>query len=102
MVMLADAAIVVCVATETPLLLTQTRTQEILLQCCPFARLDTELVAKLSFQTSVKTEECNSPTKIYFLIGIVGVESYWIHSALRPPVGLLCQPPVIMTEKLVE
>jgi hypothetical protein len=25
-----------------------------------------------------------------------GVESNWVHSALRPPVGLLCQPRVIM------
>jgi hypothetical protein len=31
------------------------------------------------------------------------VESNWIHSALRPPIRLLCQPPVILTmEKLVE
>jgi hypothetical protein len=28
-----------------------------------------------------------------FLIGIVwGVESNWVHSALRPLIGLLCQP----------
>jgi hypothetical protein len=33
----------------------------------------------------------------------VGVESNWVHSALRPPIGLLCQPRVIMMmEKLVE
>jgi hypothetical protein len=32
-----------------------------------------------------------------------GVESNWVHTALRPPVGLLCQPRVIMmTEKSVE
>jgi hypothetical protein len=32
-----------------------------------------------------------------------GVESNWVHSALRPPIGLLCQPRVIMImEKLVE
>jgi hypothetical protein len=32
----------------------------------------------------------------------VGVESNWVHSALRPPIGLLCQPRVIIiTEKLV-
>jgi hypothetical protein len=32
-----------------------------------------------------------------------GVESNWVHSALRPPIGLLCQPRVIMMmEKLVE
>jgi hypothetical protein len=38
-----------------------------------------------------------------FLIGVVGVESNWVHSALRPPIGLLCQPRVIMLmEKLVE
>jgi hypothetical protein len=32
-----------------------------------------------------------------------GVESNWVHSALRPLLGLLCQPRVIMMmEKLVE
>jgi hypothetical protein len=32
-----------------------------------------------------------------------GVESNWVHSALRPLIGLLCQPRVIMMmEKLVE
>jgi hypothetical protein len=32
-----------------------------------------------------------------------GVESNWIHSALWPVIGLLCQPRVIMMmEKLVE
>jgi hypothetical protein len=31
-----------------------------------------------------------------------GVESNWVHSALRPPIWLLCQPRVIMMEKLVE
>jgi hypothetical protein len=31
------------------------------------------------------------------------VDSNWVHSALRPPIGLLCQPRVIMMmEKLVE
>jgi hypothetical protein len=31
------------------------------------------------------------------------VESNWVHSTLRPPIGLLCQPRVIMMmEKLVE
>jgi hypothetical protein len=36
-------------------------------------------------------------------IGKLGVESNWIHSALRPSIGLLCQPRVIMMmEKLVE
>jgi hypothetical protein len=31
------------------------------------------------------------------------MESNWVHSALRPPIGLLCQPRVIMImEKLVE
>jgi hypothetical protein len=39
----------------------------------------------------------------FFLIGIVGVESNWVHSALRPPIGLLCQPRAIMVmENLVE
>jgi hypothetical protein len=32
-----------------------------------------------------------------------GVKCNWVHSALRPPIGLLCQPRVIMMmEKLVE
>jgi hypothetical protein len=40
---------------------------------------------------------------LIILIGIVGVESNWVHSALRPLIGLLCQSRVIMmTEKLVE
>jgi hypothetical protein len=31
------------------------------------------------------------------------MESNWVHSALRPPICLLCQPQVIiMMEKLVE
>jgi hypothetical protein len=31
------------------------------------------------------------------------MESNWVHSALRPPIGLLCHPRVIMMmEKLVE
>jgi hypothetical protein len=31
------------------------------------------------------------------------MESNWVHSALRPLIGLLCQPRVIMiVEKLVE
>lgn len=62
MVRLADAATVVFVAIEAPLLLTQTRTHAVLLHCCPFASLRTELVATLSFQASVKTEESNSLT----------------------------------------
>jgi hypothetical protein len=34
---------------------------------------------------------------------IGGVKSNWVHSALRPLIGLLCQPRVIMMmEKLVE
>jgi hypothetical protein len=34
---------------------------------------------------------------------IGGVESNWVHSALRPPIGLLCQPRMIMMmEKFVE
>jgi hypothetical protein len=38
-----------------------------------------------------------------FFTAIVGVESNWVHSALRPSTGLLCQPRVVMmTEKLVE
>jgi hypothetical protein len=42
-------------------------------------------------------------TVYVYKIGIVGVESNWVHSALRPPKGLLCQPQVIMaTENLVE
>jgi hypothetical protein len=32
-----------------------------------------------------------------------GVESNWVHSALRPPIDLLCQPRVIMMmAKLLE
>jgi hypothetical protein len=40
-----------------------------------------------------------------FLIGIVGggLESNWVHAVLWPPIGLLCQPQMIMVmEKLVE
>jgi hypothetical protein len=33
---------------------------------------------------------------------LTGVESNWVQSALRPPIGLLCLPRVIMMEKLVE
>jgi hypothetical protein len=41
--------------------------------------------------------------KIILFIGIVGVESNWVHLALRPLIGLLCQPWVIMMmETLVE
>jgi hypothetical protein len=33
----------------------------------------------------------------------MGVEFNWVHSALRPAIGLLCQPRVIMMmEKLME
>jgi hypothetical protein len=40
---------------------------------------------------------------VFFLIVLVGVESNCVHSALRPLIGLLCQPRVIMMmEKLVE
>jgi hypothetical protein len=42
---------------------------------------------------------------INFLIGLLGggVESNWVHSALRPLIGLLCQPRLIMMmEKLVQ
>jgi hypothetical protein len=47
------------------------------------------------------------PCMDIFLIGIVrggrGVESNWVHSALRPLIGLLCLPRMIMMmEKLVE
>jgi hypothetical protein len=31
-----------------------------------------------------------------------GVESNWVHPALRPLIGLLCQLRVIMMEKLME
>jgi hypothetical protein len=42
--------------------------------------------------------------RVIFLICMGGgVESNWVHSALRPLIGLLCQPRVIMMmEKLVE
>jgi hypothetical protein len=48
--------------------------------------------------------ECEtwSLTLHFFFICIVGVDSNWVHSALRPPIGLLCQPRVIMMEKRVE
>jgi hypothetical protein len=40
---------------------------------------------------------------INIIVGIVGVESNWVHSALRPPIGILCQPRVIIVmEKLVQ
>jgi hypothetical protein len=58
MVTLPDAAIVVFVAMEAPLHITH----DILLQCFPFASVQIELVATLSFQTSLKTEESNSLT----------------------------------------
>jgi hypothetical protein len=49
---------------------------------------------------------CRKVTSTYFVkIKLVqwGVESNWIHSALRTLIGLLCQPRVIMMmEKLVE
>jgi hypothetical protein len=32
----------------------------------------------------------------------VGVKSNWVHSALRPPIGLLCQPQVIMMKEKLE
>jgi hypothetical protein len=35
-------------------------------------------------------------TKISLPFRRVGVESNWVHSALRPPIGILCQPLVIM------
>jgi hypothetical protein len=39
----------------------------------------------------------------FFKWYIGGVESNWVHSALQPLVGLLCQPRVIMMmDKLVE
>jgi hypothetical protein len=44
-----------------------------------------------------------SEVRNFFLIGVVGVESNGVHSALRPPIGVLCQPRVIMMmEKSVE
>jgi hypothetical protein len=40
---------------------------------------------------------------IFFKLVYWGMESNWVHSALRPPIGILCQPRVIMMmEKLVE
>jgi hypothetical protein len=39
----------------------------------------------------------------WYIGGGGGVESNWVHSALRPPIGLLCQPRVIMMmEKSVD
>jgi hypothetical protein len=44
-----------------------------------------------------------SYSTIFFNCCSGGVESIWVHSALWPPIGLLCQPRVIMMmEKLVE
>jgi hypothetical protein len=46
--------------------------------------------------------QCNMILK-FSLIAIVGGESNWVHSALLPTIGLLCQPRLIMMmEKLVE
>jgi hypothetical protein len=40
---------------------------------------------------------------IFFNWYSAGVESNWVHSPLWPPIGLLCQPHLIMMmEKLVE
>jgi hypothetical protein len=40
---------------------------------------------------------------IFFNSNIWGGGPNWVHSALRPPIGLLCQPRVIMMmEKLAE
>jgi hypothetical protein len=67
---------------------------------------------KIMFRTRVLVERetdilcvvhfLRKPYNIFLLV-YRGVESNWIHSALRPPIGLLCQPRVIMMmEKLVE
>jgi hypothetical protein len=48
-------------------------------------------------------EEIIPSVRVKNEIVIVGVESNWVHSALRPLIDLLCQPRVtMMTEKLVE
>jgi hypothetical protein len=50
----------------------------------------------LFFVTEMNLEDCS-------LIENLEVESKWVHSALRPPIGLLCQSQVIMMmEKLAE
>jgi hypothetical protein len=50
---------------------------------------------------SFRASEDSSYLKLIFLIGIVGGGVYWVHSALRPLIGLLCQSRVIMMmEKL--
>jgi hypothetical protein len=44
----------------------------------------------------------SSHTIRFFFKLIVGVETNWVHSVLRPPIGLLCQPRVIiMMDNLV-
>jgi hypothetical protein len=48
---------------------------------------------------------CITSKAFFFVItsSILGVESNWVHSALRPPICLLCQPRVIMMmENLLE
>jgi hypothetical protein len=39
---------------------------------------------------------------LIILIIILGEEHNWVHSALRPPIGLLCQPRVIMMMEKME
>jgi hypothetical protein len=48
-------------------------------------------------------QSCDELLERFFNWYSGGVESNWVHSALRSPIGLLCQPRVIMMmEKLVE
>jgi hypothetical protein len=59
---------------------------------------------KNKYHVFYKVQQFIISSSALFLISIVGgVESNWVHSTLRPPIGLLCQPRVIMMmEKLVE
>jgi hypothetical protein len=50
-----------------------------------------------------KTIRTSTVYIIFFNLYSGGVESNWVHSVLRPPIGLLCQSRVIMMmDKLVE
>jgi hypothetical protein len=43
-------------------------------------------------------------SNVFFVFKLIycGVESTCVHSELRPPIGLLCHPRMIMMETLVE
>jgi hypothetical protein len=61
------------------------------------------LVSCLSLRRSWRSKRRSYVLIIFLNWYSGGVESNWVHSALRPPIGLLCQPRVIMMlYKLVE